>query len=238
MKDNILVIIPAYNEEFNIRRTVESIFSCGILADILVIDDGSIDNTVEEAKKTRAFVVSLPFNLGIGGAVQMGFIFARRRGYDIAVQFDGDGQHDSSYIDKLISPILNGEADMVIGSRFLPPYSEYRSSFFRRIGIHFFSWLISLLTDCNVTDPTSGFRAYSRNVINLFSEYYPNDFPEPEAIMVARRYKVRIKEVPVEMHRRAAGNSSIRYMRTLYYMIKVTFAILLDKLKNRRIFMP
>lgn len=230
----ILIIVPAFQEEKNIRKTVEEIFSVNLPLSVVVVNDGSKDLTEKEAKLTRASVVTLPFNLGIGGAVQTGFQFARDNGFDIAVQIDGDGQHDPHYLDVLLKPILANEAEMTIGSRFLPPYLGYQSSFVRRIGIHFFAALISVLTDAKTTDPTSGFRAYNRRMIRIFAEYYPHDFPEPEAIMVARRHQAKVLEVPVQMRKRAAGNSSIRYLRTLYYMVKVTFAILLDKLKIKK----
>jgi len=236
MKDkSILVIIPAYNEQNNIQKTILEIEKLNLLLSVLVIDDGSTDDTAHEARKAGALVISLPFNLGIGGAVQTGFKFARDKGYDLVVQVDGDCQHDVSYLNGLIQPILNDEVDMTIGSRFLPPYLGYRSSFVRRIGINFFSRLISFLTDYRVTDPTSGFRGFNKKMIKVFAQYYPSDFPEPEAIVVAGRHRARIQEIPVKMRKRSSGNSSIRYLKTLYYMVKVTFAILLDKLKQRTV---
>ncbi|HLF17275.1 MAG TPA: glycosyltransferase family 2 protein [Candidatus Omnitrophota bacterium] len=230
----ILIIIPAYNEQANIVKTIEEIVQQALAVSIVVVNDGSTDQTVSQARQTNASVINLPFNLGIGGAVQTGFQFALEKGYDVAVQVDGDSQHDVSYLKALIDPVLNDEVDMTIGSRFLPPYLGYRSSFIRRVGIHFFAQLISFLTQYTVTDPTSGFRAFNRKLIKVFADYYPHDFPEPEAIVVAGRYRARIKEVPVKMRKRASGNSSIRYLKTLYYMVKVTFAILLDKLKTKQ----
>jgi glycosyltransferase involved in cell wall biosynthesis len=227
----ILIITPAYNESGNIVKTINEITSIDSTLDVLVVNDCSLDDTVAQARKTLASVVSLPFNLGIGGAVQTGFKYAQRQGYDIAVQVDGDGQHDVSYLNDLIQPIVNGEMDMTIGSRFIPPFVGYQSSFLRRIGINFFAKLISLITNYKVTDPTSGFRAYNKKMISVFANYYPQDFPEPEAIVVAGRFNAKIKEVPVKMRKRNSGNSSIRYLKTLYYMIKVTFAVLLDKIK-------
>ena len=230
----ILVIVPAYNEEKNIKKTVDEILSYKKNLFVLVINDGSEDQTLHEARLSKAMVVSLPFNLGIGGAVQTGFKFAHEHGFDIVIQVDGDGQHDVSYLDKLIKPLLEESADMTIGSRFLPPFLGYQSSHIRRLGIHFFAYLLSFLTDSKITDPTSGFRGFNQKMIKIFAKYYPYDFPEPEAIIVAKRYGARITEVPVQMRKRVAGLSSIRYLRTLYYMIKVTFAILLDKLKHTR----
>jgi len=230
---NVLIIIPAYNEEGNIQKIIEEIFALeNPHLSVLVVDDGSSDATLREARQTKAFVVTHPFNLGIGGAVQTGFKFAQEKGFDIAVQVDGDGQHDARYLKVLLAPVLRDECDVVIGSRFLPPYLGYQSSFIRRLGINFFAELISALTAYKITDPTSGFRACNKKMIDIFAAYYPQDFPEPEAILVAGRHKVRIQEVPVQMRQRGAGNSSIRYLNTLYYMIKVTFAIVLDKLKG------
>ena len=227
----ILITIPAYNEVGNVGRTVQEIISSSISVDILVVDDGSSDATAHEARQTPALVASLPFNLGIGGAVQTGFRYALQEGYPYVVQMDGDGQHDTAYLKELLAPVFQGEADMTIGSRFIGPFLGYRSSFVRRIGINFFAHLISFLTGYSITDPTSGFRAYNTRAIKIFAENYPYDFPEPEAIVVAQRAGLRIKEVPVQMRKRTIGVSSIRYMKTLYYMIKVTVAILLDMVK-------
>ena len=152
--------------------------------DILIINDGSTDGTAQEACQAGGMVVSLPFNLGIGAAVQTGFQYAQRHGYDIAVQIDGDGQHDASFLSKIVEPIRRDEVDMVVGSRFLEK-TGFQSSFSRRMGINFFVHLINGLTGVKVSDPTSGFRAYNKKMIALFSEYYPSDFPEPEAIVVA-----------------------------------------------------
>ena len=231
----ILIIIPAFNEEGNIGQTIREIHRFDPSLFILVVNDGSKDHTAQEAMEAGARVVSLPFNLGIGGAVQTGFKFAYEQNFDIAVQVDGDGQHDISYLNQLIELIKNDQFDMTIGSRFLPPFLGYQSSFVRRIGINFFAYLISFLTQYRVTDPTSGFRAFNKKMIKVFAKYYPQDFPEPEAIVVARRYRARVGEVPVQMRKRIYGNSSIRYLKTLYYMIKVTVAILLGHLKRREV---
>jgi len=230
----ILIIIPAFNEEKNIVQTIEEIFKENLPVSIVVVNDGSRDETSARARSTKASVIDLPFNLGIGGAVQTGFKFALDHDFDVAVQVDGDCQHDISYLNAILDPVLRNETDMTIGSRFIPPYLGYRSSLIRRIGIHFFAHLISFLTQYTVTDPTSGFRAFNRKMIRVFAHYYPEDFPEPEAIAVAGRHRARVKEVPVKMRKRPAGNSSIRYLKTLYYMIKVTLAICLDKVKERK----
>jgi glycosyltransferase involved in cell wall biosynthesis len=229
----ILAIVPAFNECGNIGRTVAEIRRLHSL-EVLVIDDGSRDATAQEAAGHGGMVVSLPFNLGIGAAVQTGFKYAQTHGYDIAVQIDGDGQHDASFVDKLIGPILHDEADMTVGSRFLEGSGRWRSSKARRVGIGFFVHLINLLTGTRISDPTSGFRAYNKKMITLFADYYPYDFPEPEAIVLARQARARIVEVPVAMRERQAGSSSIRYFKTLYYMVKVTLAIVLQMIRHKR----
>jgi len=231
--NKILVIVPAFNECGNIGRTVEEIRKIAKNVDVLVIDDGSLDATAKEASSAGGMVVSLPFNLGIGAAVQTGFQYAQRYQYDIAVQIDGDGQHDAAFIDKILEPILCQEADMVVGSRFLAKTGGFQSSFSRRMGINFFVHLINALTGVKINDPTSGFRAYNKKMIVLFSEYYPHDFPEPEAIVVTQQAGGRIVEVPVVMRKREAGSSSIRYFKTLYYMVKVTLAILLHMIRHK-----
>lgn len=232
MTQKILIIIPAYQEEANIAATIREVRKKYHRADVLVVDDGSLDQTRREAEKEKALVVSLPFNLGIGAAVQTGFQYAKNYEYDVAVQVDGDLQHDPAFLDVLVQPVLDGHFDMTIGSRFIPPYLGYQSSFIRRIGIHFFAHLISFLTQYKVTDPTSGFRAFNKKMIGIFADNYPQDFPEPEAIVVAGAYNARVQEIPVIMRKRTGGSSSIRYLKTFYYMLKVTLAILLDKIKR------
>lgn len=229
----ILIAVPAYNEQENIARVIQEIKNSGVSAEILVIDDGSKDQTSSVSLENGAKTIKLPFNLGIGGAVQTAFVYAVEQNCEVMVQLDGDGQHDASYLPVLLKPIFDGRANVVVGSRFVPPFVGYQSSFWRRIGIHFFAWLISFLAKTKVTDPTSGFRAFDRAMIRVFAKYYPHDFPEPEALAVARRFGARIVEVPVCMRERLAGNSSIRYLKTAYYMIKVTFAILLDQIKPK-----
>ncbi len=226
-----LVIIPALNEEDSIVSTIEEVRQRGF-QDIVVIDDGSCDGTMLKASSVGVKVVGLPFNLGIGAAVQTGLCYARKYGYDAVVRIDSDGQHDPDFIRDLLSEVDRG-ADLAIGSRFLHPDSQYRSSLIRRIGIHFFSWLISALVGTQISDPTSGYQAFGKRAIKLFSCSYPTDFPEPEATVIAQRAGFLIREIPVKMRLRASGVSSIRYLRTLYYMVKVTLAILLDMLKAR-----
>ncbi len=236
LQKRILIIVPAYNEASSIQKTILEIKALKCNPSILVVSDGSRDKTVLLAKQSGAMVVALPFNLGIGGAVQTGYKYARDYAFDLAIQVDGDGQHDVSYLEKLIAPVLYENVDMTIGSRFIPPFTGYQSSFIRRIGINFFAGFISFLTEYKVTDPTSGFRACNRRMIGVFARYYPHDFPEPEAIAIASRYGAKVQEVPVQMRERVGGVSSIRYLKTLYYMIKVTFAIMLDKLKRKKNF--
>ena len=228
----ILVILPAYNESGNIGATIRELKALDFRFDVIVIDDGSKDATAQEALNAGARVVSLPFNLGIGGAVQTGFLYALRNGYDIAVQVDGDGQHDAQYLKVILAPVLEEKADITVGSRFIGSDIGWQSSAVRRVGIRFFAWLISGLTGFSVSDPTSGFRAFNAKAVKIFAEDYPQDFPEPESIMSANRFGLRLLEVPVQMRKRAHGHSSIRYFKTLYYMIKVTIAILLNMLKK------
>ena len=234
MNPKILIIIPAFNEGGSIRKTLEEIHAVFPEADRVVINDGSHDNTEEESLKTGSFVTTLPCNLGIGGAVQTGYQIAYEQGYDVAVQVDGDGQHDPTYLRSLVQPILEGQTDLCIGSRFLDKHFDtYRSTFLRRAGIRFFCRLLGLLTGLYLTDPTSGFRATGKKLIKVFADYYPVDFPEPEAIKIAKRHGAKVVEVPVQMRERQAGLSSIRYLKTFYYMIKVTLAILIDSLKKK-----
>lgn len=230
----ILIIVPAYNEVHAIGFIVKEIKAQYPHGTVLVVNDASSDNTFEEAKAAGAHVVSLPFNLGIGGAVQTGFKIASQEGFDIAVQIDGDAQHDPAYLHDVLKPVLANELDLCIGSRFLSGHSRFQSTFLRRIGIRFFSLLLKCLTGIYLTDPTSGYRAINRKLIEEFSSYYPPDFPEAEAIKIAKRHGARIGEVSVDMRERLGGTSSIKYFSTVYYMAKVTLAILIDLLKKKQ----
>jgi glycosyltransferase involved in cell wall biosynthesis len=232
-QSKVLIMIPAFNEGRVIHRVVKEIHKHYPECDLVVINDGSTDNTQEEAKAAGARVLPLPFNLGIGGAIQTAFKIAHEEGYDACVQIDGDAQHDPTYLSRVLSPVLSGELDLCIGSRFLSDRSAFKSTFVRRIGIRFFSILLRTMTSTPLTDPTSGFRATGKALIQQFAHYYPIDFPEPEAIKVANRLGARIGEVPVNMRKRLGGISSIRYFDTMYYMIKVTFAIFIDTLKKK-----
>jgi glycosyltransferase involved in cell wall biosynthesis len=227
-----VVIIPAYNEENSIRQVIASIKHIVPEADIVVINDGSLDRTGEIARGTgHATVIDLPVNLGIGGAMQTGYLYAHRNGYGLAVQMDADGQHDPAELHKIIQPILEGAADCCIGSRFLEK-TEYRSGISRRLGIWFFSWMIHWMIGKTFTDPTSGFRAVNREVIAEFAEYYPEDYTEVEAIVLLDRQSFRVSEVSVLMHARQAGQSSITPIKSLYYMIKVSLAVLITRIRN------
>ena len=229
-----LVIIPAYNESKNIERLLTTIRTLGKEFDVVVINDASIDNTSYLAKKTGFQVIDLPANLGIGGAMQTGYLYAYYNLYDIAVQLDGDGQHDPREIDKIIAPLIAGEADMVIGSRFIENHG-FQSTFMRRFGIRFFKGLIRFLTGQKFTDPTSGFRACNKAIIAHFAMYYPFDYPEPETLVTMSRKGYKLIEIPVVMYERESGHSSIQSLKQVYYMVKVTLAILIEMLKNYKL---
>lgn len=225
----ILVIIPAYNESENIEKLINSIREQCPYADYLVVNDCSKDNTEEILQRIGANYMSNPVNLGIGGTVQGGYVYALKNGYDIAVQVDGDGQHDISYLQKMIDPIEKGEADIVIGSRFIERQG-FQSSAGRRFGINFLSGLIRVCTGIRVRDVTSGFRAVNRKFIKIYANNYPQDYPEPEAIVSGVMNGGRIKEVPVVMRERTGGTSSINLWRSVYYMIKVSLAIIICRM--------
>lgn len=228
----ILIIIPAFNEEANITRVIEDIRTHVSDVDLVIIDDGSTDQTADRATENGAAVLSLPFNLGIGGAVQTGFQYACQQGYDAAIQVDADGQHAAAEIPKILKPLQSCECDVVIGSRFLET-SGYRVPFTRMMGIRVFSFMNSLILRQKITDNTSGFRAYNRRAIRFLAQYYPWDYPEPETVVLLSRHGFRIREVPVQMRERQHGESSINTFRAIYYMIKVVLAILIDLLKER-----
>jgi hypothetical protein len=219
-----LAIVPAYNEERTIERVIAEIRAFDPGFEIVVVDDGSTDRTAVVAERAGAHVLRLPFNLGIGGAVQAGYQFARDQGFELAVQVDGDGQHDPSEIAALVEPILGGKADMVVGTRFAAG-GGYRGTRLRRVGIHLFAALVSVLVRQRVTDTTSGFRAVNRKGIRLFAAEYPPDYPEVEATVVLSRHRLRMVEVPVVMRIRETGSSSITALRSVYYMVKVLLAL-------------
>jgi hypothetical protein len=227
-----VAVVPAWNEAEAIGRVVDEIRAADASLDVVVVDDASSDGTAAVAEEHGATVVRLLFNVGIGGAVQTGFRYALASGYDQAVRLDGDGQHDPADLSKLLAPVERGEADLVIGSRFVDANGSYRPPFARRLGISVFARLVSLLGGQRVTDTTSGFLAMNRVGIELFAREYPHDYPEVEATLVALRSGLRLTQVQVEMRERETGVSSITFVRSLYYMIKVMLALLVASLRR------
>jgi glycosyltransferase involved in cell wall biosynthesis len=221
-----LAIVPAFNEAPNLPGVIAALRREVPAFDVCVVDDGSTDETAAVAARLGATVLRSPVNLGIGGAVQIGYLWARARGYDVAAQVDGDGQHDPGFLAALVAPLVEGRADLCIGSRFLS-VEGFRSTPLRRAGIRYLSCVLWLRCGVRVTDPTSGFRAAGRRAIALFASRYPSDYPEPEAVAMARSQRLRIAEVPVRMVERRHGQSSISAWRSLYYLVKVTLALLL-----------
>lgn len=226
-----IIIIPAYNEEESIKKVIDSIYSKYDNIDVVVINDGSKDNTSIEAKKTKAIVIDLPCNLGIGGAMQTGYLYALRNNYDIAIQVDADGQHDVFYIEEMRKIIEDGQADMVIGSRFIKNIG-YKPTMARLIGIKINSAIIKILTKKKIYDTTSGFRAINRGIIEEFSRNYPYDYPEPCTNMEMILKGKKIKEIPVKMYQRKTGVSSIPPLKSIKYMLKVTLSLFLMKIKK------
>lgn len=230
MEPKVLIVIPAYNEADNILNTVSGVVEHGY--DYIVVNDGSRDTTLDVCRSNGLNVLDLPMNLGIGGAVQAGHKYAQRFGYDIDIQLDGDGQHDPAYLDALVHEVVSG-ADLVIGSRFLEKTDGFQSTFMRRVGITWLSAMLKLCTGRRVSDPTSGFRACGRRAIDLFCASYPVDYPEPESIAVAIKSGLFVKEVSVEMRERQGGTSSIGGLSSVYYMLKVSLAILIASVSRR-----
>ncbi|MDO4325616.1 MAG: glycosyltransferase family 2 protein [bacterium] len=221
-----LIIIPAYNEEECIEATVRRILKYAPEFDYVVINDCSTDNTRKICERNHFNILNLPINLGIGGAVQTGYQYALRHQYDVAVQMDGDGQHDPAYLQAMVDCMEKEGLDMVIGSRFLEK-EGFQSSATRRMGIRFFEALIRLLTGKTITDPTSGMRMVDKRVIALFAQEYPKDYPEPESVVTLLMNGMKIKEVPVKMRAREGGVSSISSSDAVYYMVKVSMAVLI-----------
>lgn len=225
----ILAIVPAFNEERSLPAVVVGLRSAVPDVDVCVVDDGSTDSTAAVARGLGVTVLSIPVNLGIGGAVQTGYRWARDHGYQVAVQVDGDGQHDASFLPALVEEVSSGRAGLAIGSRFTGPRvsGAFRSTWTRRAGIRYLTWMLRARCGARVTDPTSGFRAAGRPAIELFARSYPPDYPEPESIAIAARAGIPIVEVPVRMGARLHGESSIDTGRSLYYLVKVSLALLL-----------
>jgi glycosyltransferase involved in cell wall biosynthesis len=221
-----VAIVPALNEQYTIGGVIDELRAFDPGLDVVVIDDGSGDGTARAARAKGARVLRLPFNLGIGGAVQTGFRFAFEQGYDVAVRVDGDGQHDPAQLGRVLEPVLRGDADIAVGSRFADTNDPgYRPSRSRRVGIKLLAWVVSRIVGRRVTDTTSGFQALNRRGIALFARDYPHDYPEVEATIMVFRHRLRMVEVPVQMRERGGGRSSITTLRSVYYMVKVLLAI-------------
>ena len=227
----VLAIVPAYNESANLPHVIGDLRQHCPDWDVVVVDDGSRDATGQVATVLGAVVLQLPFNLGIGGAVQTGLIYADRHGYEVAVQLDGDGQHNAREAARLVDTLLSRKADVVVGSRFFSP-EGFRSTMVRRFGIRILCLVIRLLTRSCVTDPTSGQRALGRRAISLLACNYPQEYPEPETIYVLRQAGCHVIEVPVTMNARRGGRSSIRALDSLLYMVKVLLAILVQATRS------
>lgn len=229
-----MAIVPAFNEEGSIAAVVGELLAYDRGLRVVVVDDGSTDRTAEVARASGAKVISLPFNLGIGGAVQTGFRYAWEQGFDVAVRADGDGQHDPAELDAILRPVLADEADVAVGSRFIGG-DGYRSSRSRRAGIRLLAWIVSALTRQRITDPTSGFQAANRLGIRLFAADYPHDYPEAEATVMVFKHRLRLQEVPVKMRARESGRSSITTVRSVYYMVKVVLAIFVALFRRKAV---
>ena len=219
-----IAIVPAYNEERNVARVIDELRAFDPGLDVVVVSDGSVDRTAEVAAEHGARVVRLPFNLGIGGAVQTGFKYAHEHGYELVVRCDGDGQHIPAELQKVLEPVLAGEADIAVGSRFAGG-EGYRSSAARRIGIRLLALVVSAIAKQRVTDTTSGFQALNRKALALFAADYPHDYPEVEGMVMTIKHQLRLREVPVSMREREHGRSSITALHSIYYMAKVLVAL-------------
>ena len=229
----ILVIIPCYNEQESIERVIENLKANAPFADYLIVNDCSTDKTLRILQANGMNYINNPVNLGIGGGVQAGYLYARENGYDVAVQMDGDGQHDPKYLEKVCAPVIDGTYDMCIGSRFIEK-EGFQSSFMRRLGINIISFMIKLFTGKMIYDVTSGYRACTKELINFFADNYADDYPEPEAIITSVLSGFKVGEVPVVMVERQGGTSSIRSLKSAYYMIKVCLALVVDRIKVRK----
>lgn len=227
----VVIIIPAYNETDSIGQVILSVQQALPESTVVVIDDGSDDDTYEKAKVTNIIAIKLAVNLGIGGAVQTGYLYAYQNDFDFAIQVDGDGQHDPQYLTKILDPLFAGKADMVIGSRYIDK-TGFQSTVMRRMGSRYFNSLIHWITGQKITDPTSGFRACNRKVMEEFALLYPKDYPEPESIVYIKRKGYMIQEIPVTMKERVLGSSSIYHYRSIYYMIKVSIAIMIEAFRK------
>jgi len=233
-----LAVVPAYNESATISQVVGTLKHAASHFDVLVVDDGSTDDTAMLARQAGAAVIRMPFNLGIGGAVQAGFVFADEHGYERMVQVDGDGQHDAAELNRLEIAMAQDPVDMVCGSRFLSRDLKYPAPISRRTGIHVFAFLLSRLVGQHVSDPTSGFRLYNRRAIKLFARDYPHDYPEVEAVLMLHHHRLTMREVPVRMFLRGGGVSSISTGKSAYYMLKVLLALFVGLARRRPVVEP
>jgi glycosyltransferase involved in cell wall biosynthesis len=227
-----IAIVPAYNEEECVAQVIDELRAFDPGLEIVIIDDGSVDRTTQVARAKGVHVLRLPFNLGIGGSVQTGFRYAYENGFDLAVRVDGDGQHDPAQLGAVVEPVLRGEVDICVGSRYRERGDGYRSTAPRRVGIRILAATVSVLTRQRVTDPTSGFQALNRKGITLFAADYPHDYPEVEGLVMLIRHRLRFSEVPVAMRPRAAGKSSIRALSSVYYMVKVLLALFVGSFRR------
>lgn len=231
-----LVLIPAYNEEFGLARVIADVRQALPECDLLVVNDGSRDNTAAVGRAAGATVLSHAFNMGYGVTIQTGYKYARDNDYDCLVQIDADGQHDPSFIPEMLAPVLSGETDLVLGSRFLW-FDSYRPSFSRRLGILFFRNLVTVLIGRNITDPTSGYQAFNRQVIRFFcTDVFPCDYPDADMLVTLNMAGFRIREVPVRMFANATGKTMHSGAKPLYYMFKMCLSIFVTLLRNRQFY--
>ena len=226
----VLIIIPAYNEALNIEKTVKDVV-INTQYDYVIINDCSKDNTKEVCERNNFNMLSLPINYGLTSGIQLGMKYAYKNNYDIAIQFDGDGQHNASYLDSMSKKLVEENLDMVIGSRYIEK-EGFQSSGMRRMGIKYFTGLIKLLTGKKITDPTSGMRMINRKIMKQFSEEYPKDYPEPESIVTILKEGAKVEEIPVKMNAREEGVSSISPSKSIYYMVKVSIAVLIAAIRK------
>ncbi len=229
--NKVLAVIPAFNEELNIEMVVKELTMCCPQIDYVVVNDGSTDRTVRICRELGFNLIDLPVNLGLAGCFQTGMKYAYQKGYDYAIQFDGDGQHNARYLNEMADKLEREHLDMVIGSRYIKK-EGFQSSGLRRLGIRYFTWLIKLITRQKITDPTSGMRMANRDVIEIYAKNYPKDYPEPESVVTILKKGKKVEEIPVQMNAREEGVSSISPKKSVYYMIKVTLAILIAALRR------